>query len=220
MKKDTNLYMSEINIEKIYICHWNKLIERKKILIQSLDQIGLNKYEFVENYIAAELDEEEISKEYPFIFKPNQKNRYLRKSEISLALKHCWIVKDAFDKNYEDVLILEDDVKLEYDFIERFNYYKSQLPTDWDIAWIGGCCNLHSKNILPNINVYKENSSRCAHAFIISKIGLSKIKNHISDINEAIDWYYNTLILELELKNYWFEPILATQNNEFKSTVQ
>jgi len=212
--------MNKINIEKTYICHWNKLSDRKQFLIESLFNLGLDNYEFVENYVADEMDEEEISKEYSFIFKINQKGRYLKKSEISLALKHCWVIKDAFDKKYDSILILEDDVVFEDDFIENFNDFKSQLPKDWDIAWVGGCCDLHSNNINDSKNVYKSMHSRCTHAFIISKNGISKIQSQINNINEAIDWYYNILIKKLKLNNYWFEPVLAKQNTEFMSTIQ
>ena len=220
MKKDINLYMSKIAVDKTYICHWNKLMDRKKILIENLSHLGLNNYEFVESYIAEELNEKEIKNEYPLIFQPTEKGRFLKMSEISLALKHCWIIKDAFSKKYDSILILEDDVAFEKDFIENFNDFKSQLPDDWDIAWVGGCCGLHSNNILDSKNVYESRYSRCTHSFIISKIGISKIESQISNINEAIDWYYNTLIENLKLKNYWFEPVLAKQNIEFMSTIQ
>ena len=37
-----------IDVDHIYICHWNKLKERKKYVIEHLEQLGLNEYHFVE----------------------------------------------------------------------------------------------------------------------------------------------------------------------------
>lgn len=209
-----------LNVDNVYITHWSKLKERKELLTKHLLDINITNYNWVENYDKSTWDIEEIKSEYPLIFGLNPKGRNLNHSEISLALKHCWIIKDALSKGCQSILILEDDVILDDSFIEKYNEYKLQLPTDWDIFFVGSCCNLHINNQIKGVNVYKTYTSRCCHAYSISLSGLLKLKDEINNINEAIDWYFNYIIPELKLNTYWSEPSIAEQNSNFESTVQ
>lgn len=200
-----------INVDHIYVCHWNKLKERKIYLIDHLKKLGINDCQFIECFDKDKWDIEQIKKDYPTVFDITTSNTRLNYSEISLVLKYCWAVKDAHEKGYESVLMLEDDVELHPDFVNLFNSFKSQLPEDWDLAWVGSCCDLHAKTV-PNQNVYRINGSRCTHAFLISKNCVNKIVNDIDNANDAADHYFNYLIEKFNLNNYWFEPSLAEQN--------
>jgi GR25 family glycosyltransferase involved in LPS biosynthesis len=206
----------KLNVDKIYICHYTKLVERKKSIINQLDNIGVNNYEFVEFFDKDNLFTDEILKNFPKIH--NIENN-MTLGEKSLALKHAWIIKDVHDKNYSSVLVLEDDAILCDNFIQYFNYYKNQLPLDWDIGWVGSCFNLKEPQI-PNCNVYKtDRGSRCTHAFCISKQFTQKVYNEIKNINRPSDHYYNYLVKTFLLNNYWFQPALALQSLDFCSAL-
>ena len=210
-------------IDHIYICHYSKLVERKVSIQAQLDKFQLKEelYTFVEDYDKDTLNIEEIQKEYPKIFNLTKRDRrYLRSSEISLALKHCYIIKDAINKNYDTILILEDDAMLDNNFFNQYQEYIKELPENWDIFWLGGCCGLHSKNTIKNTHVYPVLSSRCTHCYVMNKNCLQKIQNTISNIDEAIDWYFNDIIFKLKLNSYWCEPPICEQNSFFKSTIQ
>lgn len=210
-----------IDVDHIYVCHWSKLIERKKHIIEQLQMNNIINYSFVELYDKDNWNKEELLKNYPFIFNKDPKdNRFLKMSEISLLLKHAWCVTDAFCKKYNSVMILEDDVVFSNNFIDNFNNFKSQLPNNWDCCWVGSCCNLHKKIKNTNINVYPTMTSRCCHCYILSNSGINKIVKEIKNINQGIDWYYNDIISRLELNAFWFEPSLAEQSINFETTVQ
>ena len=208
-----------IDIENIYICHWKKLTERKSNLIAHFSEIGIKKYQWVEKYDKDSWNIEEIQKKYPLIFDNNPLGRKLKWSEISLTLKHSWIIEDSFEKGYDDVLVFEDDVILHPNFIEYFNFFKTQIPKDWDIVWIGSCCNLHALYIEGKY-FYKADGSRCTHAFMLSKSCVNKIVNEVSNINDGSDFYYNFLIKKYNLNNYWMEPVLSYQNTNYETTIQ
>ena len=208
-----------LNIDKIYICHWSKLSNRKEKLIEHLSTLGISDYEWVEVYDKDNWNLIEIVKQYTKIFEADENGRLHKISEISLLLKHCWILKDAY-KKYKSVLVLEDDAILTNDFINRFNNYKSQLPEDWDLAWVGTCCGLHA-GIVNNQNVYRMNGSRCTHSFIISQKCIEKVVDSIEEFAKyPSDFFYNKLINKFNLNNWWFEPSLAIQNSEFQTTIQ
>lgn len=209
----------KINVNNIYICHWSKLTERKEWLINHLNENGITDYQWVENYDKETWSIDDIKSEYPVVFDPNPKGRLLKWSEVSLLLKHCWIIKDAHQNGYESIMVLEDDVVLEKDFINRFNKYKSQLPNDWDVCWIGSCCDLHAPYV-NGLHIYRADGSRCTHAFILSKNCINKIINEVQYANDGADWYYNRLIEKYNLSNWWFEPSLASQNKNYQTTIQ
>jgi GR25 family glycosyltransferase involved in LPS biosynthesis len=206
----------KLDVDKIYICHYNKLIERKKSITDQLNYFKLNDYQFVETFDKESLETDEIINNFPKI---NNIENNMTPGEKSLALKHAWIVKDFYNKGYSSALVLEDDAILCDNFIEYFNTYKKQLPEDWDIGWVGSCFNLREPQIL-NCNIYKtDRGSRCTHAFCISKNFAKKVQNEISNINRPSDHYYNFLVKEFSLNNYWFQPPLALQSLDFCSAL-
>jgi GR25 family glycosyltransferase involved in LPS biosynthesis len=203
-------------VDKIYICHYKKLIERKKFILDQLNQLNLNNYEFVEDFEKENLNSKEINNEYKMINHPSTK---MTDGEKSLALKHALIIKKSYDMQYNSVLILEDDAVLTENFIKKFNDYYQQLPINWDIAWVGSCFHLKEPEI-EGINVYKTNrGSRCTHAFCISQNFLNKIHKEVENINLPSDHYYNFLVKTFNLNNYWFQPPLAFQSLNFYSSL-
>ena len=208
-----------LQVDKVYVTHWNKLVDRKKLLSDQFISQGIDNVSWVENFDKDNWDINEVKSQFPFIFEKNVQGRYLRHSEISLALKHCWIMMDGIENNYDSILIFEDDVILAKSFVESFNKFKNQLPENWDICFVGSCSNLHCRTV-EGLNVYRVNQSRCCHAYMLSKSGLEKMKPHLNIINEAIDWYFNYKFREMNLNVFWFEPSLAEQSTKFESTVQ
>lgn len=210
-----------LDVDHVYVCHWNKLKERKEHVTEQLLKNNILNYSFVELYDKDTWDISEIKKEYPIVFnKTKRDKRHLKMSEISLLLKHAWAIKDAYSKNYKSIMMLEDDVEFCDNFVNYFNCFKKQLPVFWDCCWVGSCCDIHSQNIQQNINVYPADSSRCTHCYLLNKSGIDKIINEIINIDEAIDWYYNGIIPKLNLNCFWFEPSLAEQSPKFKTTIQ
>lgn len=200
-----------LNVDKVYIPHWSKLKERKEYLKEHLQSRGILEYSFVEHFDKETWNVEDVKNEYPNVFSVDKFGRKLNLSEISLLLKYCWIIKDSHKNQYDSILILEDDVELHPDFVELFNTFKGELPEDWDIAWVGSCLNLHAP-ATPNKHVYRAQGSRCTHAFAINKCCIEKIVKEVTNFCSAADHQFNTLIEQLHLNNFWFEPSIAEQN--------
>jgi GR25 family glycosyltransferase involved in LPS biosynthesis len=216
------LLYPKLNVDNVYICHYKKLKERKKSILEQFKEEKIYRYQFIENFDKTEWNVGEIEKEYPKVFKDLKKESKScndKNSQISLALKHAFILKDIFKNKYKTSLILEDDVILCDNFVNYCNFFMTQLPNDWDIAWVGSCLNLHEPNI-DGKYVYKTSKgSRCTHAFLVSESMVNKVIDCISDINLAADHFYNYLIEKYNLNNYWFEPSLANQSLEYKSEI-
>lgn len=221
-KKD--LLFPKLNVDNVYVCHYSKLKERKKSLLEQFQEEKIYQYQFIENFDKDNWDKDKIQKQYPNVFlnwktgNPSY-NENSMNSERSLVLKHVSILQDFYDKKYESALVLEDDVVICDNFVEYCNMFMEQLPEDWDIAWVGSCLNLHEHSV-DGKYVYKTNrGSRCTHAFFISKSMVNKVISALSDVNLPSDHFYNYLIKKYNLNNYWFEPSLARQSMEYASSL-
>ena len=201
-------------IEKIYICHYKKLTERKQFIIEQFKKENILNYEFVELFDKDSWDLNEINNKYPQINKTN-----LTDGQKSLALKHSWIVEDAFKNNYNSVIVFEDDVELCSNFVSKFNFYKKQLPEDWEIGWIGSCFNLRMPEVEGKNVYYSDLGSRCTHAFCLNNLFLKRSYELFKNIDTTSDFYYTKVIQMLKVKNYWFQPPLALQSLNFCSSL-
>lgn len=209
-----------MNLKKIYVCHWKKLKDRKKEVIEILDEENILEYEFNEKYDKDDWNIDELKKLYPYAFEKTPSGRYLNDSEISLLLKHYDIIRELSNTDIEYALVLEDDVILCDNFLDYLKRCFDELPKDWDLVWVGSCCNLHEPKIDDRLVYKTERGSRCTHAYLISKTCANKILDNIDQITEAADYAFNFFIKKLNLNNYWVEPPLAIQNPNYKTTIQ
>ena len=203
--------MSQINTSKIFIAHYKKLLDRKKFIIDQLIRQGIdiNEVEWVTDYDADEWDVELIRQKHPYLFDGsgihcNIIRNTLNMPEVSLSLKHRYIMSSVVENEIPDALVFEDDCILQDNFIEKFNHYKSQLLDDWDLLFVGGDSQI-SKNIVDGVNVYKRNgfhSSRGTFCYFISLRGARKMNAMMQEINDPSDWYFNHMIDKLNINNY------------------
>lgn len=217
----------KLNINKIFIIHYKKLVERKSFIINQFEynNIDISDAEWVTYYDKDEWNLDEIKETYPFMFDASGIHCKLIKShlilsDVSLSLKHKYIMEKIVEMGIQDALVFEDDCIIKDGFIEKFNHYKSQLPSDWDLLFVGGDYQ-KSDNIVPDKNVYEKrgfHSSRGTFCYAVSNRGANLMLPMFKVINDPSDWYFNCVIDKLNVNNFWAEPPLVTHNYEFKST--
>lgn len=203
---------------KIFIIHYKKLIHRKTHILEQFKKFNITDYEFIE------IDRDELYKENISMFQENYNN-----SQIAISLSHFYAYKQISD-NYDNGLILEDDIILSDNFVNIFNNYISQLPQDYDMLFIGDGCNLHIQNhkLIPNKNIYEKcvyptkwggfGCTRCADSYLVNKKCAEKICHYITNlsykIDLPIDHWLNIVSRDNDFKVYWAEPTIATQGTE------
>jgi len=205
----------DINNIKIFVLHYTPLVERKRNMIKQLSNYN---FEFIEEY-----DRENLTDDILHKFDVNK----LKKAEISIFMKNIHTYKQIINK-YDYALLLEDDVILDENFNEEFNTYIKELPSDWDMVYIGTCLNIHIDNkLLKNDkHIYVGSGTRCGDGFMITKEAAIKIINYYNSvkyIDLAIDHWLNIPMKELKLKVYWMEPNIVKQgseNNVYKSSIR
>lgn len=206
-------------VNKIYVCHYTKLIERVEPLKTQLDKYKLDA-EWILSNDKEDLNIEFLKQEFVNIDKIFQLTGHYRKmkmSELSLFLKHYEIWKDMSNNNIQNALILEDDALLSDNFVSLFNEYTKNIDKDYDIVWVGSCCNLHT---IGSSNLIKTNGSRCTHGYLLNLKTVNKLIENSKYNNYPVDFYFNYIINKFNLNNYWMEPDLISQNPKFETSIQ
>jgi GR25 family glycosyltransferase involved in LPS biosynthesis len=208
---------------KIFVLHYSKLVERKKNILSQFEKHKITDYEFIEMF-----DKDDIMDKSLFTSK-------YKPSMMSLTLKHFWVYKEIMNK-YDCALIFEDDVILADNFVEKLNMYMYELPTDYDMLFIGDGCKLHMKDISHKQHIYEkclyptswggDGASRCSDSYIVHKKCATKLCDYIGranyKIDMGIDWWINRAARDNNLKVYWAEPTIVTQgthNGIFKCSI-
>lgn len=204
---------------KIFVIHYSKLINRKKHIITQFTKQNITNYEFIE------IDRDELYKYNIDMFQDNYS-----KSQIAISLSHFYAYKQISEK-YEKALIFEDDVILCNNFTQVLTNYMSQLPTNFDMLFIGNGCNLHiEKNkLIPNTFVYQkglyptswggDGVSRCTDSYIVSKKCAGALCKYINTlkykINKPIDFWQNISARDNHFLVYWAEPTIVRQGTQY-----
>lgn len=214
---------------KIFVLHYSKLTRRKQHILEQFKRHGIADYEFIEKF-----DKDLITgNECPEFSKDYVANR---RAELSLHLKHLYLYRLMLSENYEEVLVLEDDVILSDNFMKKLTEYMTQMPKDYDMLFIGNGCNLHipRNQLVANQYIYAKclhetawggnGAARCTDSYIIHQRCAKKLCDYVADagaalvetkkINLPVDWWLNEAARDLVLKVYWAEPTIISQGSQ------
>ena len=207
----------KINFQ-IYIVHYKKLVDRKKIIEKSLTDYGMP------YYFESDYDREKLNPTDKKKFSANLKDSY--KANFLSHIK-CYDLLCKSDDDY--ALILEDDSVPGKLFYENIENYLKKLPKDFGLFFVSerkDQLNIPRYLRRPFKKVYKKHSksepwggagaSRNADAYFISKECAQIFSNEFNDENfitdTTIDWWMNDVIRKHEIPVYWAEPFLIETN--------
>lgn len=102
-------------------------------------------------------------------------------------LSHRAIINDAIKNNYSNILIFEDDVLFDKNFLNKINYIKL-IPNNWTLLYLGASQHDWSKVKIKN-NHYNAIKTDGTFAYAIKKNAFKEILNLSNDLKHPIDWY-------------------------------
>ena len=124
---------------------------------------------------------------------PNVNPKYLGRA--GCAHSHFSIAKKALEEGYDNYLVLEDDFQFRFDrddFEKKLELSLSQLPTDWDLLYLG--CNLdQSYGAYPiehfSDSLLKLNSAHTTHAMSFNKNFIKRFADYWIQVRiyDAVD---------------------------------
>jgi len=127
---------------------------------------------------------------------------------IGNLLSQITIIKEAREKGYENVLILEDDVEFEENVNEIFKERIKGVPNDWDLLYLGGNHN-RQKIDLVSPYVRRINDTYATHAYAIRNTVYDLVLEYLEGEQQEGD----VILAEVQKKcnAYCFHPNLAWQ---------
>ncbi len=148
-------------------------------------------------------------------------NQFCTAGMKGCALSHRAIWEDMLKNRYENVAIFEDDAILDADFNAKFRQGWEQLPTDYDIYYLG--CEIHCENkdlsskVINKIyqtepevvdkNLMSVSGSMGTHCYILSEKCAKVILD--ASINGHIDGELGKWISEFNLNAYSISPVIV-----------
>ena len=150
--------------------------------------------------------------------------KYTFLGEVGCYLSHLLLIKQASADIINDyTVIFEDDFKINDDDLNKeINKIINKTNGDFDMIYLGNLNNNHKIQIIDNIYTIDSLTPLWGtHALLINNKNANKILSNITNINQAIDNKYKSIIDDNSIKAYVIYPILVEQNtDDFKSEIR
>jgi GR25 family glycosyltransferase involved in LPS biosynthesis len=138
-------------------------------------------------------------------------------------LSYLFLFKDfAASSSNQSLLILEDDVDIEVDFVRLLNDSMMKAPSDWDILLCGYCClgEMEDKKVRNNIWI-PVLSFATTHCFVVRNSTVARFiatKADVKVIKQPIDLFISEMAPSKELNIYALKNKIAIQEREIFET--
>jgi len=194
---------------------WNTMLDQVKVL----DPLPVNRWSATDGRALKEQDY--IDEKIPIIIRPEftlASKQERRKGEIGCYLSHKKLMEFLGKKKFEDDdghLILEDDVEIDKDTLEKWVNVSSKLNKDWDIFFFG----IHDPVLKDPVDgISKVTSIQSLHSYMIHHKSIPKILELIKimydPIDEIIRWNSDKLNL------YAIQPFTINQRKNYPSDIR
>lgn len=199
------------NIDKVYIIHYTKLLDRKNHMIQQMNHwFPEIEYEFIEDFDKEDLTNQIIDENFNLEAFKKKFDRDFLESEMSLCMKYKTAINKAAKDDKENILILEDDVIFKESPVNYFRFLTAlcaHYQADYDCVFLGEA--LIRKGDCQNIFIKKDYPSTNGLCTVLyKKKTLEKLNEDLkSKIYQPMDWEFNDRFRDLELKVYWGKAI-------------
>ncbi len=208
---------------KTYIPHYTKLTDRKEHITKELKSVGISDYEIITEFDKEDINEQVLKKYYntdeDLLKKKTEVTDgtlqfpKLKKSVVSLAIKHLVTLDKFITSDYDYALVIEDDCKFLTNY-EKVVQSIHDAPNDWDVLFIGGSFDhsiIEHVMMLPNYILAGHPSTNTTSSFVYNKNSAIKTREKLQSFSLPIDWELNYNFAVNDFKVYHTYPYLATQ---------
>jgi GR25 family glycosyltransferase involved in LPS biosynthesis len=143
------------------------------------------------------------------IIKGYGKGRNLKTTEIAIIMSHIAALKHAQVMNYDNVVILEDDVDICDDWDYRIAVLLKSIPKDWEYVYLAG----HSDYV--TIPKYEQPTIMTApkmvgaFSYMVNQKGIKKLIKYCTELITTYDDMIMHKISAQKLKGYLYLPFMT-----------
>jgi len=199
-------------VDDIYLISLDKAADRRARVCEMLDATGYQ-YRLFSAIDGKQITASQLLKYQQAGWVHSRSCRQMRTSgELGCALSHLHVLDDFLKRNLSSALIFEDDVQLAPGFWSNFSSMFADIPTDYDIVYLGvthdKCAHNADKIISPHVTKLKW--SLCLHGYIVSRAFVNKLFNHFLPLEHNLD--VHIAYKADSFQSYLFFPSMATQH--------
>lgn len=192
----------------IIIISLERALERRIRIKNQLEKLGLDAI-IMDAIDGNTLDEAQINKyiQNPGRWRDGDK---FKPGEIGCLLSHIKAIKLAKENNYDNVLILEDDVILSSDFNNHIKFLFRIIPPDWEHIFLGGHIYMQNPPVLQPTVISSDFKISGAYSYFIRNSIYDKILDKLSLMRLPVDDVFEHLIFpSREIESFIFFPFLT-----------
>ena len=185
-------------IDKIFIINLKHRTDRKENIINELKKQNIteDKYEFF-NAIRPKMEDVIKWNKYYCndVIKhvhPMNRTNYLIGC-LGCLQSHREVIKLAIERDYNNILILEDDTEFIENF-EKIYEYSQQINNDYDMLYLAGSHSGKNKSYSKNINKIK--GTHTTGSYLIKRNTMEYMYENILGFEREVDVYYAKIIQE------------------------
>lgn len=173
----------EINdfFDNVYCINLKRRLDRRMEILEEIENFGIT-VELVEAVDGQEFD----WSDYPHVYLTGTGHDLddggISKNIAGLAKTHELILKDAIDKDYECILILEDDAEFSDTLHYSFSQAVAELPENWDMFYLG------SQNFIDLPKPYSTLLGKTCNTLGLHAIGINKTA--YQELLDSIDFKF------------------------------
>lgn len=214
-----------MKVDKIYVVHHPALTDRKQYMDGILPKFNIP-FEYTCNFT------QESSEIYDTKFiDVTESNRELKNSRLvgdkmqsnsaltlnnlkACALEHYSIISNFSKSDYDNIVILQDDIIFDDNF-PGFEAYINDLPSDYDVVYLSNVCNTnlqYESNKLVDIQPLR--ISNGGGAYMVSKKAAEIIHNNSLPLYCNWDWEMNCIQMFYNMNVYWCTNFLLYDGSE------
>lgn len=158
------------NISMIYVINLERSVDRKERVIDQFKKHNITNYEI---FKGVEPTIEDLNKYSIFSL---GKSQNVRRGELGCLLSHVNIMKDAIERNFENIIVFEDDMKiLDSECITNTEKHINELGGNFDVLYLGTNHKYKAKSKF-NQHIYLTNGgSNCTFGYAISNRFMKKM---------------------------------------------
>jgi GR25 family glycosyltransferase involved in LPS biosynthesis len=137
----------------------------------------------------------------------------IKEGAVGCALSQLFCLKYAKQLNLNKFLLLEDDIEFDSDVNNLFSQYILEVPSDWDMLYLGGQ-HFHGMNLQQvSEHVFKCEYTLCAHSVAINSTVFDRFIDNLINITKPCDVHYAEA--HKEINAYVIIPHLTWQRNSY-----